>query len=198
VLAEWRRAQQLGFLGPGPVEDHLRHALGFREAVPPPDLALDLGSGAGVPGLALAQWWPASRSVLLDGSERRTVFLHDAVEKLGLADRVTVVHSPAEVAARDVRRRGGFDLVVARSFGPPPVVAECGAPFLSVGGRLVVSEPPESDADRWPAEGLAQLGLELDAPRQAGAAGFVVLLQRSAAPDDVPRRAGIPGRRPRW
>jgi len=198
VLVEWRRAQQLGFLGPGPVEDHLRHAGAFRDAVPPPDLALDLGSGGGVPGLALARWWPGSRWVLLEGSERRSVFLRDAVEKLDLGERVTVVHAAAEDAGRDDSWRGRFDLVVARSFGPPAVVAECGAPFLRVGGRLVVSEPPSVEADRWPPGGLQKFGLDPEAVSPSADASVIVMRQRSPATDDVPRRAGIPARRPRW
>ena len=118
----------------------------FGDAVPPPGLALDLGSGGGVPGLALARWWPASRWVLLDARERRAVFLAGC----GRVSWRSVtgcrsLHAAAEDAGRDDRHRGRFDLVVARSFGPPAVVAECGAPFLREGGRLVVSEPPIDD-----------------------------------------------------
>lgn len=198
MLAVWRRAQRLGFLGPGDVERHVEQARAFRAAVPAPEVALDLGSGGGVPGLALAAWWPSSRWVLLDAGERRAVFLADAVEQLGLRDRVCVVHSPAEDAARNRRYRAQFDLVVARSFGPPAVVAECGAPFLREEGRLVVSEPPDEDADRWPADELDRLGLEREAAPRYAEGSVVVLRQRHAAPADVPRRAGIPARRPRW
>jgi 16S rRNA (guanine527-N7)-methyltransferase len=198
VLAQWRRAQRLGFLGPGDIERHVQQARAFRAAVPAPADVLDLGSGGGVPGLALAWWWPSSRWVLLDAGDRRAVFLTDAVKELGLADRVSVVHAAAEDAARDPRHRAQFDLVVARSFGPPAVVAECGAPFLREGGRLVVSEPPESDIGRWPAHELARLGLELEAMPRFDEGSVVVLRQRRLAPTDVPRRARVPARRPRW
>jgi 16S rRNA (guanine527-N7)-methyltransferase len=199
VLAVWRRAQNLGFLGPGPVEHHLDHAAAFRDAVPvPPALGIDLGSGGGVPGLALALWWPASRWVLIDAGERRAVFLADAVETLDLADRITVVHRPAESAGRDPALRGAADLVVARSFGPPAVVAECAAPLLRVCGRLVVSEPPDLDPARWPAEELEKLGLILHNRRESSAGSVVVLEQASIAGGAVPRRSGLPARRPLW
>jgi 16S rRNA (guanine527-N7)-methyltransferase len=96
------------------------------------------------------------------------------------------------LAGRDPDRRAAMGLVVSRSFGPPPVVAECAAPFLRVGGRLVVSEPPEA-ADRWPIEGLAALGLE---PDPLDTAGFVRFRQTFPCPDRYPRRDGVPAKRP--
>ena len=148
--------------------------------------------------MALAVWWPSSRWVLLEGAQRRAVFLADAVEELDLTDRVAVVCAAAEDAARDVQYRAQVDLVVARSFGPAAAVAECGAAFLREGGRLVVSEPPESDPGRWPADQLARFGLELTAAPRSDNGSVVVLRQRHLAAEDVPRRAGIPARRPRW
>jgi 16S rRNA (guanine527-N7)-methyltransferase len=198
VPAHGGRAQRLGFLGPDNVERHAQQARAFWAAAPIPDVALDLGSGGGVPGLALAAWWPSSRWILLEGAERRAVFLTDAVQELGLTDRVAVVCAAAEDAGRDVQYRAQFDLVVARSFGPPAVVAECGAPFLRGGGCLVVSEPPEWDPGRWPADQLAGFGLELTAAPRFDNSSVVVLRQGHLAGDEVPRRTGIPARRPRW
>ena len=120
--------------------------------------------------------WPAATLVLLDANERRTGFLQRAVRRCGLGERVTVVHQRAEVCGRDLEYRGTFDGVVVRSFGAPAVVAECGAPFLRQGGWLIVSEPPgahEEDGHRvrWPADGVAQVGLE---PGEFVRAGFWV------------------------
>ncbi len=186
VLDEARR---LGYLG-APVADHLAHAEGFVAAASvPPRRFLDLGSGGGVPGLALALAWPAAQAVLLDGSAARTAFLRRAVLTLGLEPRVSVVGERAEVAGRALAWRGGFDLVVARSFGPPALTAECAAPFLAVGGELLVSDPP-GDEDRWPANGVVQLGL---VPWPAS--GPVRrLVQEIACPEIYPRRR--PGRPP--
>jgi 16S rRNA (guanine527-N7)-methyltransferase len=179
------------------VEDHIEHALGFARAVGDdiPSRALDLGSGGGVPGLVLAVTWPESAWVLLDGQARRVAFLARAITRLGLADRVEALHARAEEAGRDPDLRGAFDLVTSRSFGAPPVVAECAAPLLRVGGRLVVSEPPESSGERWPAAPLADLGL-VNERTIGGAATYTVLRQASPAPERYPRRPGIPERRP--
>jgi 16S rRNA (guanine527-N7)-methyltransferase len=199
ILAE---AQQQGFVGPGPIEPHLVHAAGFAAATGAssagddgPATALDLGSGGGLPGLALAQLWPATRWVLLEANGRRAAFLIEAVARLALEDRVVVDHRRAEVAGRDPERRTRSEMVVARSFGPPAVVAECGAPFLTVGGRLLVSEPPERP-DRWPADSLAPLGLVPEPIEAAPATGIVCLRQVTPCPDRYPRRDGVPAKRP--
>lgn len=161
----------------------------------PPQLAVDLGSGGGVPGLILALHWPASTWVLLDAGIRRTEFLRQAVAALFLEDRVEVVTARAEETGRDPVRRGAADLVVARSFGLPAVTAECAAPLLRVGGELVVAEPPGGAPHRWPAHGVLELGLDADR-RIVEPAALQHLRQVSPCPDRYPRRTGIPEKRP--
>lgn len=164
----------------------------------PPARAADLGSGGGLPGLPLALAWPASTWVLIDAHERRTAFLEDAVATLDLGDRVSVRRQRAEDAGRDPDLRGQLDLVVARSFGPPAVTAECAAPLLRVGGRLVVSEPPEADSTRWPPDGVAQLGLALIERIHVSEASYQSLAQVDLVDERYPRRVGIPVKRPLW
>lgn len=192
------RAKALGFLGPGPVQDHLDHAQAYRAALPAPfeALAADLGSGGGVPALALALAWPRSSWVLVERSERRAGFLHDAVRQLRLSSRVEVRNEPAEAAGRDPELRAGCSMVVARSFGPPAVVAECAAPLLDAGGLLVVSEPPDASTDRWPSPELLRLGLG-PARLVTTPHGTVALLeQRTPCPDRYPRTEGKPAQNP--
>ncbi|MBW3668113.1 MAG: class I SAM-dependent methyltransferase [Actinobacteria bacterium] len=199
-LLHWlERSRAVGFLGPGPVDDHIAHAVGFAEAVgEPPGGVVDLGSGGGVPGLVLAQQWTDTRFVLLDSNERRTDFLRSAVVGLGWAGRVEVVRARAEVAGRDDTLRGWFDVVVSRSFGPPPVTAECAAPLLRPDGLLVVSEPPDGE-QRWPEAGMALVGLRWERRHQSSAgAGYAVLRQSGPCPVRYPRREGVPGKRPLW
>jgi 16S rRNA (guanine527-N7)-methyltransferase len=202
VLADARRA---GFLGPGPLEIQLRHAGEFAEIAralesSPRPRVVDLGSGGGLPGLVVAQHWPDASLVLLDASARRTDFLRRAVERLGLQGRIEVVGGRAEELGRDGRLRAGFDGVLARSFGRPAVVAECAAPFLKVGGWLVVSEPPAHDGgtqgdERWPHEGLRQFGLVPSDPA-GGEFAFQVLRQAEPCPERFPRRNGVPAKKP--
>lgn len=159
-----------------------------------PQRALDLGSGGGIPGLALALAWPASTWVLLDGSVRRCEWLAEAVARLDLTDRISVTAARAENAGRGALR-GSFDLVVARGFGPAAVTAECGAPLLHPGGHLVVAEPPGGAPERWPAGPLAELGLTAG-PRLVDPVALQVLVLTAPCPDRFPRRVGVPAKRP--
>ena len=132
------------------------HSAGYVALVPDePSSVLDLGSGGGVPGLVVAvDHWTRAQIVLLDASQRRCTYLELCVAALQVGGRVVVHWARAEEAGRDPARRGGHDVVLARSFGPPAVTAECAAPLLAVGGALVVSEPPGATGDRWDAAGL--------------------------------------------
>ncbi|MFZ4518456.1 MAG: 16S rRNA (guanine(527)-N(7))-methyltransferase RsmG [Microthrixaceae bacterium] len=190
-------SRSFGLLGDGPLEVHIQNARVFAGAIPPSARVLDMGSGGGLPGLVLAVERPDLEVTLLDSQERRCAVLRAALERLELSDSVPVVRARAEDAARDELLRGRFDGVTARSFGPPAVTAECAVGFLTVGGRLWVSEPPgPTDAARWPVDGLVRLGLELG-PRHSSAGSTVQELWLVSAPgDDVPRRAGRPTKRP--
>ena len=187
-----------GALGPGPVEDHLHHALAWAEVLPAPSRFIDLGSGGGLPGLVLALVFPGTRATLLDARARRTESLQRSVEVLGLGDRVEVHLGRTEEAGRDPALRGAFDLAVARGFGPPPATAEAAAPFLMPGGVLSVSEPPEARSDRWPTDGLAELGFGPAEHIRHGEAGFMVTRLAGSCPDRYPRRTGVPEKRPLW
>ena len=156
---------------------------------------LDLGAGGGVPGLVLATYRPELELTLLDARQRACRFLREAVARLGVPG--VVVEARAEEAARRPELRETFDGVVARSFGPPPVTAECAVGFLRPGGRLVVSEPPDSDDIRWPPGGLDTLGFG-PAGRGGGLETSFVTLEKIRADDRWPRRVGVPAKRPQW
>lgn len=160
-----------------------------------PERSLDLGSGGGVPGLVLALLFPASFWVLLDSAARRTVFLEETVRRLGLGERVRVRRGRAEELGRKRDLRATFQLVVARQFGRPAITAECAAPFLVTGGRLIVSEPPAGNG-RWPPAALEQLGLGVREQRVTPQGSYRVLEQIRPCPDRFPRAVGVPQRRP--
>jgi len=204
LVAVLEGARARGLLGPGPVAPHIDHALAFAAPVvgelrgweQDAAAAVDLGTGAGLPGLVLACAFPATTWLLVDGRQRSTGFLAEAVEELALEARVEVRTVRAEELGREPAHRGRHRLVVARGFGPPAALAECAAPLLEVGGRLVVSEPPGPRPDRWPASPLAGLGLRYEGRLGTGGATVAVLSQAAPCPEGYPRRVGIPTKRP--
>jgi len=187
LLAE---AQRRRLLGPGDIAAHRRHAEGFAEVLEACGGAgrvVDLGSGAGLPGLPLAMRLPSAEVVLVDRREARTDWLRRAVGRLGLGDRVVVLTGDAASLGWTAPWHGWADAVVARAFGAPGVVAEVARPFLVEGGLLVVSEPPDAAASRasvrGPSDALAELGFVRE---NVGAAGYAVC--RVAGPSGAPRR----------
>jgi len=182
ALAE---ARALGFLGPGPLDEHLASAARFADALVAARTegpALDLGSGGGVPGLPLAEWFPAWEWVLFDAQRRRTSFLAAATAAASLAPRVRAVRGRAEEVGHDPAHREVYGVVTVRSFGPPAATAEAATGLVRVGGHVVIAEPPDG-VDRWDRDGLARLSL-----RVARRGGGVVTLEKVApAGEDVPR-----------
>lgn len=194
------RARHLGFLGPGPILDQIAHAERYGRALQ--DLALDggeeeasvrvvdLGAGGGLPSLPLLVEHRSLHVTLVDAHQRRWAFQVWALVELSVADRAEAWCGRAEVFGQDRRRRGHFDVVVARGFGPPAQTVECAAPLLRPGGRLLVSEPP--GGRRWPAPELARAGLA----EVATIDGVVVMERRFEVPTELPRPAQAQRRAP--
>lgn len=204
------RAQELGFIGPGPLEEQVEHGRAFAAAVDQgwgkaagpnaplhPRRVVDLGSGGGLPALVIARSWRGVMFTLVEAQHRRARFLEEAVGRLALGAFVQVALERAEVVGRDREHRGAYDVATARAFGPPAVVAECAAPVLAIGGFLVVSEPPGlAECVRWPNEGLALLGMGPAEMLAAQGRRFAIVPQLRACPERYPRRVGIPAKRP--
>ena len=120
---------------------------------------LDIGSGAGYPGLPLAVALPATRALLVESIGKKARFLTVVAEALGLADRVRVAATRAETLAADPHHRGRWPAVVARAVSDLPELAELSMPLLVVGGALVAWRKTTQDAEIDTAEpALGQLG----------------------------------------
>ena len=161
----------------------------------PPSAFLDLGSGGGLPGLVLLQRW-RQHAIFTDSMAKRANFLQEVLDWSDAPPNGEVIIGRVEEVARIPRFEEGFDLVTARSFGPPSVTAECGVRFLKVGGLLIVSEPPDdSVVDRWDPRGLALMGLESQGRVRSGSA-FQILLKFRPTPEEYPRGVGTPRKKP--
>jgi 16S rRNA (guanine527-N7)-methyltransferase len=153
------RAQRLGTLGDRPIDEVIDHARNFLAGLDGvTGQVIDLGTGAGVPGLIIAFDRPDLQLVLVDRRATRMDELTRAVRALSMEDRVSVVTADALTLARQPEYAGQCDAVVSRGFGPPEATARAARAFLKIGGRLVVSEPPTPDPKRWPSDLLSRLG----------------------------------------
>lgn len=174
VLAD---AQRLGMLGKRPIPEVIRHAQAFVWALGPEDVRIiDLGAGGGVPGLVIASERSDVLVTLVDRRQKRTDFLERAVVRLGLSGRCDVWCRDVADLVRELKSCPPgvepWDVAVSRGFGPPEVTVSMARQLVRPGGRIVISEPPVDQGDRWPDDLLAALGVsrEADAPT-----GVVVL-----------------------
>lgn len=129
------RGIEWGLLGPREGERlwqrHVGNSLALVDALPQGADVADVGSGAGLPGLPLAIVRSDLRVTLIEPLLRRYNFLVEAVQELGLGERVTVVRSRAEDAP------GEFDVVVCRAVAPLAKLLKWTMPLLGAGGQLV-------------------------------------------------------------
>lgn len=160
---------------------------------------VDVGSGAGLPGLPLRIARPELELTLIEADQGKAAFLVHACATLGLA-RVEVVARRAEEAGHDPRLREAFDAAVARALAPMPVLVELCLPLVRVGGRLL-AQKTESEDPSIAERAIDLLGGMLVAvhrtPSQARHTGTVVEIEKvRATPAAYPRRPGTPTRKP--
>jgi 16S rRNA (guanine527-N7)-methyltransferase len=163
--------------------------------------AVDIGAGAGLPGLALKIVWPGLRLTLLEATGKKCRFMQHVVDTLDLKD-VTVVQARAEDFGQHAGRIA-FDLALARAVSRLPTLLEYGLPLLKRGGWFVIQK------GRDPQEELAQSSLALQTlggslhdvlpvtvPGLEAERSLVIVAKAAQTPAAYPRRAGIPERQP--
>ncbi len=174
-----------------------------RQALNRPDARLiDVGSGAGFPGLPLKLVCPGVRLTLLEATGKKVGFLEHLIERLSL-HRVTAIHARAEELAHEPAHRETYDLALARAVAEMPVVAEYTLPFCKIGGWVVAQKGEAGAAEAWAAEGAIRLlggalrrVVPVELPGLPEDRSLVVVEKVGPTPEKYPRRPGMPGKRP--
>jgi len=161
--------------------------------------AVDVGSGAGIPGWPLALWFPDSSFTLIEATGKKARFLRDVAE--ALQRPVEVLAQRAEVIGHDPAHREQYDWAFARAVASLPTVLEYMAPLVRPGGRLVVykgSRVQDEIAQAQRALDVLGLTLERVIPVQGlpYPRTLVWLRKTHPTPTRYPRRPGIPAKRP--
>jgi 16S rRNA (guanine527-N7)-methyltransferase len=168
----------------------------------PATRAIDVGSGAGFPGIPLKIACPAFGLTLLEATGKKVRFLAHIVGRLALAG-TCAVKARAEELAHDPGHRAQYDVALARAVADMAVLAEYTLPFLSVGGWLVALKGEGAAAEaQASASAIESLGGMLHQVVPAGMPGLpeehaLVAVQKvMPTPEKYPRRPGMPAKRP--
>jgi len=164
---------------------------------------IDVGTGSGFPGLALAIAVPRARVCLVDSVGRKLEVVQAMAAELQLGERVCCRHERIECTGREESCRGRFELAVVRAVAPAPVAAEYLLPLLSAGGRALLYRGhwDEDDQGRLnrallPLEAYQERIEQRHLPAGRGLRTAIALRSRHVCPDRYPRPVGVASKHP--
>ena len=205
-LVEWDRRFNLTAVtdSQGIEVKHFLDSLTCLQAMGPVPSArvIDVGTGAGFPGLPLKIAYPRLELTLVESIGKKIEFCRHVVRSLGL-EGVEIVHDRVERVGHQPEHRGAYDWALARAVASMPVLVEYLLPLLKLGGRAVIQKGETGPAEAHTAEGaLRILGgrvdqlIPIELPTVVESRYLVVVVKIAATPDKYPRRPGIPAKRP--
>ena len=163
---------------------------------------IDVGTGAGLPGIPLAVYAPHLTVTLLDALNKRVRFLTEATAAMGLQN-VRCIHARAEEAARTAEHRAAYDIVVSRAVARLPVLLEYTLPFVRVGGTLLALKGRAYAEEQKEARRAAEVlgGGRITArpvhlPGLDDVRAILTVTKERQTPAAYPRGGGAPPRRP--
>lgn len=169
---------------------------------PPQARYIDIGAGAGFPGLPLKLVRPRMRLTLLEATRKKILFLEHIVEKLGLQD-VEIIRGRAEELGQQRAHRESYNVGLARAVAQLPVLLEYALPLLMVGGIFVAQKGMEIEDEVEAAQPAMEiLGGRMKEVKAVHLPGLqvprhlVVVEKVAPTPQKYPRRAGMPAKRP--
>ena len=163
---------------------------------------IDVGTGAGFPGLPLKIFCPEIKLTLMDSLNKRIKFLQTVVEKLGLKD-VKCVHARAEEGARNKKYRESFDIAVSRAVARLPILCEYCLPFVKKGGHFIALKGMQyNDEAQEAAKAIKVLGgsqteiRPVKLPELDDKRAVIIITKTMPTPKNYPRKAGTPTKNP--
>jgi len=168
----------------------------------PMERVIDVGSGAGFPGLPIKIANPTIRLTLVDSVSKKTDFCQHVADKLGL-ENVEVIQGRAEELGQTPEHREKYDWALARAVAIMPVIAEYLLPLVRVGGGMIAMKGESAPAEVHSAERALQLLggnlkrlVPVTLPGVADERYLVVVDKAVATPMQYPRRVGVPAKKP--
>lgn len=166
------------------------------------DTIIDIGTGAGFPGIPLKIAYPHLKVVLLDSLQKRIKYLDNVIEELGL-DNIETLHGRAEDYAKKEEYREKFDLCVSRAVANLSTLSEYCLPYVKIDGKFIPYKSGEITLEAEEAKkAVGILGGNIKKikkfllPESDITRSFVVIEKKKATPKKYPRKAGMPSKEP--
>jgi 16S rRNA (guanine527-N7)-methyltransferase len=161
---------------------------------------IDVGSGAGIPGIPLKIIEPSLRLTLVEAKQRKAEFLEALLPQLGFDD-VTVLTRRAEEAGRDPNQREQYDFAVAKALAPLRTLLELTLPFVQMGGVVIAPKGKEAEREAKEARDALEtlngaLRIVAGLPLTEQGQSVILVDKPLPTPQRFPRRPGIPAKRP--
>ncbi len=179
-------------------EKHFEDSLSLISVLPEDAHTLiDIGSGAGFPGIPLGIALPKTKVTLLEATNKKCTFLEHIVSTLGLQN-VEVVSARAEEAGRHQDMREKFDVATGRAVAALPVLLEYALPLLKTGGLLIAQKDSSKEDFKEAENALETLGGKIESIQKTGSGErvFVLVRKLKPTPSDFPRLPGTPSKKP--
>jgi len=201
MLVDWNTRMNLtAITDPAEVATkHFHDSLAAAQLLPKGAKCIDVGTGAGFPGVPLLIVREDITVTLLDGLNKRLTFLDALTKELGIADRVQLVHARAEDGGRDAKHREQYDIALTRAVANLPVLLELTVPFLKIGGRSICykGDAAEEIAAAKSACHLLHCKVSTETVESDyGARSLVIAEKIASTPKTYPRKAGTPSKKP--
>lgn len=168
----------------------------------PPLRLIDVGTGAGFPGIPLKIIYPTMHVTLVESVGKKAMFCQHIVSKLGLED-IEVIKTRAEDIGQNKKHRESYDCAVARAVAGMNILSEYLLPLVKVGGTVLAQKGETAHAEAQSAEkAIKLLGgklkqiIPVELPNVADERFLVLIDKVHATPDSYPRKAGIPAKTP--
>lgn len=172
------------------------------ERTRPPERLIDVGTGAGFPGLVLKLVWPSTQVTLVESVGKKADFCRHIVAQLGL-EGVDIISERAEVVGQDLAHRHAYDLAVARAVARMPILMEYLLPLVHRNGKVMAMKGETAPAETHTAtQAIHLLGgklhklVHLELPGVAEERFIVVVDKIARTPEEYPRRTGVPVKNP--
>ena len=182
---------------------HFLDSLSAIRSIPPGSIKLiDVGAGAGLPGIPIKLVRPEVSLTLLEATRKKCDFLQAVSDDLRLT-QVHIVNARAEEAGRLEEHREQYDIAIARAVADLPVLAEYLLPFVKVGGLAIAQKSREAEDELDRADtailllgGLGSKVVPMEVPGLNDERALILIDKITATSDEYPRRTGVPSKKP--